>query len=88
MFQCFRAEWGLFFIYGGTIADFLEEGHFPMKRDKLTILVITGDRISTFVLNNCVGSGSSTHDAVGQHMLVVHISSTVAGKYQSCSSLM
>ena len=59
---------GPFFIYGGTIADFLEEGHFPMKRDKLTILVITGDRISTFVLNNCVGSGSSTHDAVGQHV--------------------
>ena len=44
-----------------------------MVRDKLTIRVITGDKISTFVFNNCVGSGSSTHDAVGQHMMVLHI---------------
>ena len=41
--------------------------------------MITGDKISTFVLNNCVGSGSSTHDVVGQHMVVLQISPTVTG---------
>ena len=49
-------------------------------RDKLTIRVITGDKISTFVFNNCVGSGSSTHDVVGQHMMVLQISLTVTGQ--------
>ena len=51
-----------------------------MVRDKLTNRVITGDKISTFVFNNCVGSGSSTHDVVGQHMMVLQISSTVTGQ--------
>ena len=50
-----------------------------MVRDKLTIRVITGDKISTFVFNNCVGSGSST-DVVVQHMMVLQISSTVTGQ--------
>ena len=51
-----------------------------MVRDKLTIRVMTGDKISTFVFNNCVGSGSSTHDVVGQHMMVLQIFSTVTGQ--------
>ena len=50
-----------------------------MVRDKLTIRVITGDKISTFVFNNCVGSESST-DVVVQHMMVLQISSTVTGQ--------
>ena len=48
-----------------------------MVRDKLTIRVTTGDKISPFVFNDCVGSGSSTHNVVGKHMVVLQISSNV-----------
>ena len=69
-----------FFSNGVIAAGFCEEGNFPVARKKLTIRVITGDKISTFVFKNCLGSGSSTHDVVGEHIIVLHISSIVTGQ--------
>ena len=50
-----------------------------MFRNKSTIRVQKVIKYQHFFFNNCVGSGSSIHYVGGQHMMVLHISSTVTG---------
>ena len=75
-----------FFRSGVTKACFRESGKIPMVNDRLTILVITGERLSTHCFKSVIGIGSRVHCLLADFKIISFISHSVTGE-KSRSSL-
>jgi hypothetical protein len=69
------------FLRSGETTECLKaEGKVPDDKDKLTILVMVGRRAGRQALRSQVGIGSRSHCLLGEFMMAVWTSFSVAGE--------
>ena len=78
MFSVSESKVG-FLSNGLTIADLSDEGNFPADRQRLTMKVMTVSKDRRTLARKRDGRGSFWHEALDEFLIILSISSSVAG---------